>query len=186
MPVCNFVQRFIIGLFALVSLAVFLKSASAETQYEGFVSYSDDLISESWYISSYKNKAAWIDTIWSRDAVHYDPVDGALVLSFYPAENGTGKHHESGEVQRPGRTSYGRYEVVMTAARGEGVISSFFTYTGPHFETPHDEIDFEFLGGDTTKVLLGTFVNGEKFSGHSVNLGFDAAEGPHLYAFECQ
>ena len=41
-------------------------------------------------------------------------------------------------------TGYGRYEVVMTAAKGNGIISSFFTYTGPYFGDPHDEIDFEF------------------------------------------
>ena len=72
----------------------------------------------------------------------------------------------------------------MTSARGEGVISAFFTYTGPHFDTPHDEIDFEFLGRDTTKVWVTRFADGKRLPGKWIDLGFDSAEAPHLYAFE--
>ncbi len=179
-----FFFKFFMTVFAVASfLTVFVVDAS-EMQSSGFVSHSDDLRSEKWYFSKYENQSAWIDTAWRRDAVRYDIKDEALVLNLYPTVDGAVKRFEGGEVQRTGQRSFGRYEVVMTAARGEGVISSFFTYTGPHFDAPHDEIDFEFLGGDTTEVLLGMFVNGERLSARSVNLGFDAADGPHIYAFE--
>src|SRR6056297_2922029 len=85
------------------------------------------------------------------------------------------------EVQRSRRTHFGHYEVVMRAARGHGVISSFFTYTGPYFGDPHEEIDFEFLGRDPTKVWLNRFYDGEKLPGQWIELGFDASEAPHLY-----
>ncbi len=179
-----FFYRFFIKLPIAALVPTVLALEAAEMQASGFVSRSDDLGSEKWYISKYENQADWIDTAWSRDAVYYDIEDEAIVLNLYPAEDGTVKRFEGGEVQRTGHTSFGRYEVVMIAARGEGVISSFFTYTGPHFDAPHDEIDFEFLGGDTTQVLLGMFTNGERLSVRSVSLGFDAADEPHLYAFE--
>ncbi len=179
-----FYSKFFISVFKLVSFLTVFAVDADEMQLSGFVSHSDDLQSEKWYVSRYENQAAWIDTAWSRDAVRYDIEDNALVLNLYPSIDETVKRFEGGEVQRTGQSSFGRYEVVMTAARGEGVISSFFTYTGPHFDAPHDEIDIEFLGGDTTQVLLGIFVNGERLSVRTVSLGFDAADEPHLYAFE--
>lgn len=153
---------------------------------DGFVSDLSDLSSEDWYVAAYKIKKQSFRTLWSRKALHRDPEDGALVLTLSPALPSTGKLHQSGEVQRRKPTSYGRYEVVMTAARGEGIISSFFTYTGPHFNNPHDEIDFEFLGRDTTKVWLNRFVDGQKLPGQWLDLGFDAADAPHLYTFDWQ
>jgi beta-glucanase (GH16 family) len=79
---------------------------------------------------------------------------------------------------------YGKYEVRMKAAKNIGVVSSFFTYTGPAFGTAWDEVDIEFLGKDTTKVQLNYFTDG--IGGHEklVELGFDASEDFHDYAFE--
>jgi len=152
----------------------------------GFISDLKDLSPREWYVSTYKVKQESFRTLWSRDAVDYDPEDGALVLTLSPALPSTGKYHKSGEIQRRMPTSYGSYEVVMTAARGDGIISSFFTYTGPYFKNPHNEIDFEFLGRDTTKVWVNRFADGQKLPGQWLDLGFDAAEGPHLYRFDWQ
>jgi len=146
------------------------------------------LTPDAWYISNFAIKKPDFRTAWSRNNARI--VDGALELSLrppradVPAERGTAKDFIGAEVQRQPLTRYGRYEVVMTAARGEGVISSLFTYTGPHFGTQHDEIDFEFLGRDTTKVWLNRFVDGQKLPGEWTDLGFDSAEAPHLYAFD--
>ncbi|MDH5301946.1 MAG: glycoside hydrolase family 16 protein [Gammaproteobacteria bacterium] len=78
---------------------------------------------------------------------------------------------------------YGYYEVRMKAASGAGVVSSFFTYTGPSDGNPHDEIDIEFLGQDTNKMQVNYWVNGVEHP-VSINLGFDAAADFHTYAFE--
>lgn len=85
---------------------------------------------------------------------------------------------------------YGRFEVVMKPARVSGVVTAFFLY---RFD-PWQEIDMEFLGNDTTKLLLNVFYNpgeeGDKynygFRGTPVvvELGFDAAEDFHRYAVE--
>lgn len=135
-----------------------------------------------WFVSDFNIKKPSFRTGWSRKSVRVK--DGALELVLRPSRGQRSKDFVGAELQRRPTSLYGRYEVIMTPARGEGVISSFFTYTGPYFGTQHDEIDFEFLGRDTTKVWLNRFVDGQKLPGQWLDLGFDAAEAPHLYAFE--
>ena len=79
---------------------------------------------------------------------------------------------------------YGRYEVSMKAIKNDGVVSSFFTYTGPSDKNPWDEIDIEILGKDTTKVQFNYYTNGRGNHEHMHDLGFDASEEFHTYAFE--
>lgn len=90
----------------------------------------------------------------------------------------------AGEMQSPDNYSYGRYEVIMRPARGSGIVSSFFTYTGAYFGDPHDEIDIEFLGKDTTQVHFNYFRKGKTGADEIFDLPFDAAEADRLYAFE--
>lgn len=88
------------------------------------------------------------------------------------------------------RHLYGRYEVVMKPAKASGVITAFFLY---RFD-PWQEIDFEFVGKDTTKALINVFYNpGEEGDLYNygyrgtpviVDLGFDAADDYHRYAIE--
>jgi beta-glucanase (GH16 family) len=78
----------------------------------------------------------------------------------------------------------------MKPARGSGVLTAFFLY---RFD-PWQEIDFEFLGKDTTKALLNVFYNpgkegdlynyGYRGTPVIVDLGFDAADDYHRYAIE--
>lgn len=79
---------------------------------------------------------------------------------------------------------YGRYEVSMKAIKNDGVVSSFFTYTGKSDNNPWDEIDIEFLGKDTTKVQFNYFTNSRGNHEYMHDLGFDASEDFHTYAFE--
>ena len=79
---------------------------------------------------------------------------------------------------------YGRYEAVMQIGKGSGLVSAFFMYTGPYANTPHDEIDIEFLGKDTTKIEFNYWRSGQKGAHAVFDLPFDASEAPHLYAFE--
>ena len=50
-------------------------------------------------------------------------------------------------------------------------------YTGPSDDDPWDEIDFEFLGYDTTKVQLNYYTDGVGGHEYMLDLGFDAYEG---------
>ena len=78
---------------------------------------------------------------------------------------------------------FGMYDVSMKPIRNDGVVSSFFTYTGPSDGTAWDEIDIEFLGKDTTKVQFNYYTNGQGNHEYVYNLGFDASQGFHQYGF---
>lgn len=91
---------------------------------------------------------------------------------------------DSAEVQVVQDTGYGLYEVVMRPAQGSGLISSFFTYTGPYYGDPHDEIDIEFIGKNRDEVEFNTFRNGRASGGKRHELGYSAADEFHLYAFD--
>jgi beta-glucanase (GH16 family) len=181
-------MRFARGLFEFAgpALIVFaMSSVPAYAQPEGpFLSRMDDLNnSDAWYIADFAIKNDNFRTAWKRMSINPAPDDG-LALWLVPAPVEAEKDFFGAEVQRSRRTHFGRYEVVMQAARGEGVISSFFTYTGAYFGDPHEEIDFEFLGRDTTKVWLNRFVDGKKLPGRWIPLGFDAVDAPHLYTLD--
>lgn len=91
----------------------------------------------------------------------------------------------SGEVQSKGFYGYGYYETAMRAAPGSGVVSALFTYTGPTFKAPWDEIDIEFLGRKPREVMFTYFTDGKKES-KTVALPFDATKETHRYGFDWQ
>lgn len=109
--------------------------------------------------------------------------DGEMSLTLtgepYRDRGNTGASYKSRYIYH-----YGRFDAVMKAARGSGVVSAFYTYTGPAYGMPHDEIDFEFLGRDPRLVHLNYFVSGEAQLKRTVELTFDASEDFHLYTIE--
>lgn len=88
------------------------------------------------------------------------------------------------EAKSQQRFGYGRYEAVMQIGKGSGLVSAFFTYTGPYDGDPHDEIDIEFLGKDTSKIEFNYWRSGKRGKHAIFDLPFDASAAPHLYAFE--
>ncbi|MDE7416214.1 MAG: RICIN domain-containing protein [Lachnospiraceae bacterium] len=92
-------------------------------------------------------------------------------------------HYTGGEYRTKEYFGYGFYQVRMKPIKNDGVVSSFFTYTGPSDGTTWDEIDIEFLGKDTTHVQFNYYVDGR--GGHEkwYDLGFDASEEYHTYGF---
>lgn len=109
------------------------------------------------------------------------------MLSLTIDKDHSGKYNYSGaEYRTSEHYGYGYYETSMQAIKNDGVVSSFFTYTGPSEDNPWDEIDIEILGKDTTKVQLNYYTDG--VGNHEVmyDLGFDAPEGFHSYGFEWQ
>ncbi|MCH9808022.1 MAG: family 16 glycosylhydrolase [Alphaproteobacteria bacterium] len=148
-----------------------------------FVDHFEVLDKRKWYIANYVNKADWFATAWDRKAIKHFAADSRVELSVMGKPK-AGKPFRGAELQRKGYYGYGRYEVVMQPGSGSGTVFSFFTYTGPAFKSPHDEIDFEFLGRNPRKVWLNVFSNGEKLPGRWLDLGFDASAAPQIYAFE--
>jgi len=98
-------------------------------------------------------------------------------------------NYSGGEFRTNEFYHYGYYETSMQAIKNDGVVSSFFTYTGPSDvvngqKNPWDEIDIEILGKDTTKVQLNYYRNGQGGHEKMIDLGFDASEGYHTYGFK--
>lgn len=158
--------------------------ASADPQEPGFVDRFKSLETADWHVAHYDFDHPAFDTDWRKAQVLFG--DGlSLQLSPKPgtrqgpADNG----FLGGSVRRLLPSHFGRYEVILQAARGEGLVTGFFIYTGPTYGTRHDEIDIEFLGKDTTKMHVAWFVGGNLTS-KFIDLKFDAAERPHVYAFE--
>ncbi len=108
-------------------------------------------------------------------------------LSLSIDKDTTGKYnYTGGEYRTTDFYHYGYYETSMQAIKNDGVVSSFFTYTGPSDNNPWDEIDIEILGKDTTKVQFNYYTNGVGNHEYMYDLGFDASEGFHTYGFDWQ
>ena len=93
---------------------------------------------------------------WSEDNVTFN--DGKMQLTI--DSMGDSEAYRGGEYRSKENYGYGLYEVSMKAIKNDGVVSSFFTYTGPSEDNPWDEIDVEVLGKDTTKVQFNYYTNG--------------------------
>lgn len=128
------------------------------------------------------SNGSMFDCTWRGDNVSFD--NGIMMLKIdQDGENST-PTWSGGEYRTKDFYHYGKYEVRMKPIKNDGVVSSFFTYTGPSDNNPWDEIDIEFLGKDTTKVQFNYFTNGIGLHEFIYELDFDASEEFHEYGFE--
>jgi endo-1,3-1,4-beta-glycanase ExoK len=131
------------------------------------------------------SNGSMFNTGWRADHVWVSGGMMGLNLDNQSCPGGcSGKPYAAGEYRTTDLYSYGRFETRMKAVKNPGVVTSFFTYTGPSDGQPWDEIDIEILGKNTTQMQVNYFTNG--VGGHEtvINLGFDASSGYHDYAFE--
>lgn len=135
-------------------------------------------------------KADWwngnpFGAVWKPENVKVE--NGIMTLTI---DNGTDETAPvpfiSGELRTQEFFHYGTYTISMKPIKNPGTVSSFFTYTGPSDDNPWDEVDIEFLGKDTTKIQFNYFTNGEGEHEFVYELGFDASEDFHTYAFDWQ
>lgn len=85
---------------------------------------------------------------------------------------------------------YGRFSAQVRPARTPGLITGIFL----HRDLPRQEIDIEFPGRDTTRMLVNVYYNpgtigsrmqfGYRGAPSLIDLGFDAADDFHLYEIE--
>src|SRR5690606_8582295 len=92
-----------------------------------------------------------IDTGWV--ARHIAIAGGRMAITIND-DGASGRRFASGEYQSRRFFGYGRFEARLKAITAPGFVTGFFTYTGPTFDAPHDEIDFEFLGKSPRQVQL--------------------------------
>jgi len=100
------------------------------------------------------------------------------------------RNYTSASIVSKERRLYGSFEIKMKPVKGNGIISAFFL----HRNDPWQEIDIEFLGNDTTKILLNVYFNpgiedvsfnyGVRGTPILIDLGFDASEDFHIYKIE--
>ncbi len=132
-----------------------------------------------WSVANYTFRHPYFDTDWGAKQVI---VNAGLSLKLAP-QRGRKNGYIGASIRRRKPTGFGRYTVIIKPARGAGVITGFFTYTGPHYGTRHDEIDIEFLGKNTRQIHIATFVDGKRWN-RFIDLGFDASDRPRSYSFE--
>jgi len=131
-----------------------------------------------WSASDGWSNGGVVNCAWRGDHVSQR---GILTLALDTVQS-SGKRYSSGQYKSLAIYGYGKAETRMLAAKNDGIVTAFFTYTGPTDGNPWDEIDFEILGKDTTKVQLNYFKNGTGGHERVINLGFDAAAAYHNYA----
>ncbi|MEQ1710595.1 MAG: family 16 glycosylhydrolase [Hyphomicrobium sp.] len=158
--------------------------AGASAEGGSFVDTFARIDSTRWLVSNGWSNGDFQDCTFQQANVAELPGGGvALVL-----QDATGLERPSScaELQSHATFGYGTYEVRVRAARAHGVVTAFFTYTGPGQKPPqpHDEIDFEFLGKAPQTVQANYFANGVGEHGRDLPLEFDAAARMNDYAFE--
>jgi endo-1,3-1,4-beta-glycanase ExoK len=163
----------------LVSLTVRPAYAVGGTFFDALDSYD----TSRWYKSDGWTNGNPFNVGWRADHITHASGIMSLRLDNTSCPSGcSGKPYASGEYRTNDFYGYGKFETRLKAAAGSGLVTSFFTYSGPSDGLPHDEIDIEILGKDTTKMQVNYFVN--DVGGHEVlvDLGFDAAAAYHNYA----
>ncbi|MGX5720331.1 endo-1,3-1,4-beta-glycanase ExoK [Shinella zoogloeoides] len=148
-----------------------------------FVEEFDRLDTSRWYVSDGWNNGAHQNCTWSKDSVKVE--SGKLALSFEARPAGE-RQYACGEIQTLKRYGYGTYEVRMKSATGSGLNSAFFSYIGPTDKKPHDEIDFEVLGKDTSRVQVNQYISGKGGNEKLVPVPGGADGGFNDYAFVWQ
>lgn len=138
--------------------------------------------SNTWQKADGYSNGGMFNCTWRANNVSFTS-DGKLRLGLSSSSD---NKFDCGEYRSTNTYGYGLYEVSMKPAKNTGIVSSFFTYTGPAHGTQWDEIDIEFLGKDTTKVQFNYYTNGVGDHEKIIDLGFDASQEFHTYAFDWQ
>lgn len=159
-----------------LAVALTMGSVSVADPLNGFSERFGNAQPNGWKVAHYAFTHPSFDTDWSRDNLRFQH---GLHLSLTPQKTAENRF-VGASIRRQIRSHYGRYETLLHPAKGAGVVTGFFTYTGPHYGTQHDEIEIEFLGQDTSTMQVAWFVDG-KLTAHKIALGFDAADRLRWY-----
>lgn len=100
------------------------------------------------------------------------------------------REYAAGAIASEQQYLYGSFAAALQPSRVSGLITGLFL----HRNSPRQEIDIEFLGKDTTKMLVNVFYNpgpegtkleyGYRGTPTLIDLGFDASAAPHNYEIE--
>lgn len=149
----------------------------------------------SWRTGEHLQEDTWLlrdDTFPSNLAIFQQSnvkVDTTIELNL-KAEESPVRQFSAAAVAARAPLLYGSFGASLCPARGSGVITGLFL----HRSSPRQEIDIEFRGKDTTKMLVNVFYNpgtpgtkleyGYRGTPTEIDLEFDAADGFHYYEIE--
>lgn len=119
---------------------------------------------------------------WKADHISFNGGKMAITLDEEKSDTYPPRPYTSGEYRTKNLYGYGTLETRMKAAKGDGINTSVFFYTGPEEKMSWDEIDIEILGKDPTKLQTNYITDGKGGHEHIVDLGFDASEDFHSYS----
>lgn len=126
--------------------------------------------------------------IFSKENYHLNE-NGGISLSVTNSNKSTKKYSSSSIVTKE-EYLFGKFEVEIKPIKTEGVVTAFFL----HRNDPWQEIDFEFLGNNTSILLTNIYYNpglketnnnyGNRGTPITLQLNFDASKEFHKYAIE--
>lgn len=157
-----------------------LPSLAQDQTPAAFTDNFDKLDLGRWYVSDGWTNGKYQNCTWSKDYVKV--ANGVLTITLNKRAL-KDRDYSCGELQTKERYGYGVYEARMRSPAASGVNAAFFTYIGPVHKQPHDEIDFEILTKDPSKVQLNTYVDGVGKNEKLVNVPGGADQGFNDYAF---
>lgn len=129
-------------------------------------------------------------TSWSGENVRLLE-DERIALILNRSHDSAARPWLGGELQSEAAFTTGSWSWMAQAPRMvDGTVFGLFLYQDDYRVQPWREFDIEFVGGDTTRIHLA--VHFEDGAGHHVSLrqpmivdlGFDAADAPHVYEIE--
>jgi beta-glucanase (GH16 family) len=123
------------------------------------------------------------------DPSNFVLTDEGATLNVYKKNSGVRKYTATSICSRQ-KFLYGCFEAQIKPSNVSGVITGVFL----HRNSPRQEIDIEFPGKDTTKILLNVYYNpgsdgamfdyGYRGTPVLLDLGFDASEAFHSYKID--
>ena len=134
-----------------------------------------------WYVSDGWANGDWQNCSWSRRNLKLR--DGILQLSLTRSPNPV-RQYRCAEIRTHAVLGYGTFEARVRLARGSGLNTAMFTYSGRPLTGIHDEIDFEGLGRNPASVQINHWRAGKPASVVNAAVGADGSATFHDYAFE--
>lgn len=166
-----------LGALAASPAVSFAQEASAS---KSFVDDFNNLSGKRWYVSDGWSNGNHQNCTWSKNQLKL--ADGVLTLGFEKRKFKE-RDYSCAEIRTKQSFGYGVYEARLKADAGPGVNAAFFTYIGPLDKQPHDEIDFEILLKDPSRVQLNTYVSGKGGNEKLVSVEGGADKAFNDYAF---
>lgn len=166
---------------SISAIAIVAATGSAPAQDD--LSFFDDFSffdRSRWTISDGWSNGRYQNCTWLAEQIE---VSNGLVVFRLEEKETDERTYACAEINTHDRFGYGTFEASLKTDTGSGMNAAFFSYIGPIHKVPHNEIDFEVLTRNPSRVSLNTYLNGEPKNGRTVELATSASDSFMHYAF---